>query len=359
MFQLVPNSFIDNCCSIIVSIMIIYNFIRFVNNRKGTGIVFLVIIMVLYSLFYRPINGDFWHYYIEYIGDLKYKHMEDFYYQLIEIVPDNYLLWRILIWLPAAIFIGLVFKLLKIPGNIATVSFFVFGLASYYYTRNALGLSILYFAMAIVSSTFFKKKILSYLIAITLLVTSWYLHRSMPLYIGILLLAYLLPFNRKYILCSLIIFPLINGSITLISSDVLNMSNIWIDEETGFFYIEQDNTSYTNWKGYVGLFINYVPVIYFLVIAFRSPIPRDSCDFGSYKLFLLFTFFLIVLSFLFYGKGSEMIQGRLYKSALLPLSFVVGLYFKYYKSTRRCWIFIMLMLVSYAWSVLINVVNLF
>lgn len=357
MFQLDYNSLLDIICMMAVFLLAIYNYSCMHNNKKGTGEFFFVIFILLFSLFYRPEGGDFWGYLEDYeLGvNQTYRHMEPFYYWLMGLIPNNYLLWRIAIWLPAAIIIAFINKLLTIPSNIATVCFLSFALLNaYYYTRNALALSVLYLGMAILAQKgHFAQKTMHFILFAGLAFVSWFLHRSMPLYIGIALMSVVLPFNKKYILGAIIAFPLLYGSIYLISSNLLGVAQLWLADETGEFYLEQQNLFSANWKGIVSLIIGYLPIVYFYFIAFRKPLSQDNPDFNRFKLFLLLAFFLFFISFLFLGQGSDALQGRIYKSSMMPFAFTVGLYFKHYSGSRHCKAFVSLFVISIVWKLFV------
>ena len=136
MSLLVPNPLLDDLCMFAVYMVAIYNYYCMDRDKKGTNYVFFVLFILLFSLLYRPIGGDFWHYLLFY-EDGTHGHMEDFYYWLMEVIPNNYILWRIAIWLPAAIFLAIVFKMMKVPSSYATSFFLLLALhTSFYYTRN-------------------------------------------------------------------------------------------------------------------------------------------------------------------------------------------------------------------------------
>lgn len=360
MFQLVPNPLLDSICLIAVVLVAIYNYYCMKTKQKGTGYYFFVIFILLYSLFYRPEIGDFWHYLDRYQGGVTFgEHWEDFYFWLEALIPNNFLLWRIFIWLPAAIFIMLCFKLVKVPSSYATTLFLVFGLASYYYTRNALASSILYIGMALFClRDRFKNKNFWLAISIALCLGSWFFHKSMPMYIGIAILSLLLPFKKNVIIVSLIAFPILYGLLMTIGSDFLNMAELWIQEGAGESYLnEENNMTIGNWTWRIGLLVLYAPVLFYYYIAFYKPVPIDVSDFTCYKSFLYFSFFVVVLSFLFWGQGSIALQSRLYKTAMIPFAINAAHYFKYYWGSKQCTLFVYLVLLRIAWLVLVDIIH--
>lgn len=359
MFELAPNSLLDSFCVVIVVLVVFYNYFCIKNSKKGTGYLFFILIIFLYSLFYRPAIGDFWNYLKEYEqgSAVLYRKMEDFYYWLMDHSAHNYFIWRTMIWLPTAIIIAYIFRLLKVPSNYATIFFLLFGLSAYYYTRNALALSLLYLGMVIFClRKNFSSKILNTLLLVGLAYISWYLHKSMPLYIVFAILAIVLPFNKKTIIGALIAFPVLYGLMYALAANFLDIADIWLSDR-GMDYLEAENTFGANWKGIVRLLIKYVPVFYFFIIAFRKPVPKDSEDYLSYKVFLLFSFLIVYSSFLFLGQGSASIQGRLYKSTMIPFSFLTSLYVGKYMDSKQSRTFVLLLALYYGSEMFFNILG--
>ena len=353
-----PNSLLDFFCIISVAFVALYNYMRMKAGKKGTGYIFFVFFILLFSLFYRPVNGDFWHYLEMYdLGSGVHNHLEPYFNWLIEEIPNNFLLWRIAIWLPAAILIAFTYQKLGIQSSMATFFFCLLGLVGfYYYTRNVLGMSILIFALSLISSRRLRPstKIIHTILIIGLFALSWYLHKSMPIFIALSIMAILLPPNKRILLYSLLMFPILYGAIYSISSSVLGLE-LWLNESSGEEYLEAANTFYSNWKGVLGLIIKYAPIVYFYVIGFNSQLLSDKEE-KSYKMFLYLSFFIFYISFLFFGRGSIMLQLRLYNSSLLPLSFASSIYFRRCKEPRQLQLFIVLLLVSYMFSLLYSLV---
>ena len=361
MYNLRPNAFLDNICIFVVILVGIYNFYCIRKNKNGTGYFFFVILILLFSLLYRPEDGDFWHYLDIYnLGPgYEYGHMEDFYYWLLAIIPNNYLLWRVAIWLPAAIIIAFIFKSIKIPSNYATLFFLMFALTpSYYYTRNVLALAVMYLGIL-----YFCKqekgisKSTNLFLFGGLIIASWFLHKSMPMYILFALLAIILPLNKKIPIYALIIFPLMYGSIMILSNSILSIDDLWGNKGNGSNYIEATNAQYMNWKGVISLIVSYIPIFYFYIVAFRKPLSKNIPEFKYYKVFLLLAFITFYISFLFFGQGSESLQPRIYKSSMIPFTFALCIYLKYNIQTKRGKTFLWLMGICYLWDITIGFIT--
>ena len=338
------NPTLDLLCQLLVFVIFLYNYIKTFNYsipHKGTSYFTMGVIMVIVSLFYKPEHGDFWGYLKLYeTQDSGYvQHMEDFYVWLIKLIPNNYLLWRFVIWSAATIVTILTFKIFKIPSNLATVVFFTFALfGAFYYTRNCLGLSVLYFSIAFFSTIKTKHKnktrYVNIAIIVLLLSLSWFLHKSMPIYIAIVLLSFFLKVNKKLIIVSLIAFPFLYLLTYNIANEIL-MMNIWIsgESDSGMSYLEIENTYSINWKGFVQEIFHYVPFVYFYYCGVRYIEQRKSMkvandwQFVSFKVFYFTSYLILYLSFLLLGYGSILVSKRIFTSAMTPFSFCLCLYF--------------------------------
>lgn len=362
MEQFAPNSLLDGFCMTAVIVVAIYNYYCMRKGKNGTGYLFFVIFIFLFSLFYRPVGGDFWGYLIDYQSGIDvefyYKHMESIYYWLMELIPNNYLLWRTAIWFPAAVFIALIYKRLRIDSANTTVFFLAFALLqSYYYLRNSLGFSVLCFGMVFFCAQYgSKNKIRNWILAIALMGCTWFLHRSMPLYIFFAILAIILPFRKKYVIWALVAMPILYGLVLLFAPGLLNVDGIWTDN-VGMAYLEVQNTFTSNWKGIFSYVIKHAPIVYFYIIAFSKPLSKESPDFIYYKVFLLYSFFIYCLSFLFLGQASIHLHNRFYYTSLFSFAFVVSLYFKHNLKSKQCDTFILLMSVYYAWSLFLSLTS--
>ena len=360
MYQLTPNNFLDSVCIILVVLVTIYNYYSIRKNIKGTSYFFFIIFILLFSLLYRPEEGDFWHYLDIYnLGaEYEYGHMEDFYYWLLALIPNNYILWRIAIWLPAAVIIAFIFKSMKTPSNYASLFFLMFALTpAYYYTRNVLALAIMYLGLVY----FCKqdkgiKKTINLILFGGLVIVSWFFHKSMPMYMLFALLAITLPLDKRTPIIALILFPIMYKCIMLLSNNFLAIEDLWSTEITNN-YIEAKNTVYLNWKGFITLIISYTPIFYFYIIAFRKPLSKNIPEFRYYKVFLILAFVIFYVSFLFWGQGSASLQGRIYKSSMIPFTFALCIYLKHNIRTKHGKNFLYLMAIYYLYSMTIGFIT--
>jgi hypothetical protein len=202
---------------------------------------------------------------------------------------------------------------------------------------------------------FYIQKIINIILFICLLYISWLLHKSMPVYIILILIALIIPLKKIYIILLMALFPILYTILLLISKEFLDISQIWIIQHSGQNYIDSINTFNINWKGCIGLIVNNMPIIYIYIVLFSYPIPQNSIDFQMYKTFLLFAFLVYFLSFLFMGQASIHLQKRFYNTSMFPLAFTVSIFYKHNFRIKQCIIFEELILIKYVFYVILNV----
>lgn len=350
------NSIQNVVCILLLLFMVLVNYksLYYNNYRSKCGYLIFGLFITLFSVYYRPIGGDFWFSYEEFQkGDsLQIEHMENIYVWLKKNLNYNYLLWRLIVWGSASIFIVTSFKKIKIDSSLAIVVFLTFALVQcFYYLRNSLAFSILYFGVVLYTTRTKRNNLLSWTIIIFIIAISWYFHKSMPLYIILSIIAMFIPLRKGYILGSIIIFPLLYYGVYGISESFLS-SDIWMTDY-GLRYLEAENSLYINWRGYVMLMIKYIPYIYISIVYLKSFTRSEKTQ----KTFFLITYMLIYLSFLFMYQGSNHLSSRLYNTAMLPFSFFIASYIKEHKKERNTKVFIYITIMVYFISYVISIIS--
>lgn len=342
-----------------VFIMVILCLFVFLNRKSITtpsyetkyGNLVLLIFPVLFSLYYRPLDGDFWASIpeVEGYGNEWVNHFEPFYTWLSEVVGHNYIMWRLIIWGAASAIVLAIYRKLRINNGLAIVSFFSFALIDcFYYLRNSLGFAVLYLAGA-VFLTSKKISIKKISIIIGMLFLSWFLHRSMPLYIFLFAVAIFVPRKRIWLLTMLIAFPLLYGAIVFLSDWLLSVS-MWMDAEHGLSYLQSSEYKITIY-GAISELIRYMP---FLYIIYNYIIQVSETTDRAESFFFLIAFILMYASFLFLGQVNQFgLQARLWNTAMMPFTFFIALYFQNHAGSKVCKNFVRLTVFAYAWQIIL------
>ena len=338
---------LENICLYSVLIVVSYNYQSIFSDeiKRKTPYWFFWLFILFFSLYYTPENGDFWGYLNLYENPLINSHFEDFYLWLIKLIPDNYRLWRCVIWGTAGLLAVFTFKRMKIDSGVATIFFLCFALLNtYYYTRNCLGLYLLYFAISLYI-TDQKNNIIIKLIILTFLISaSYFLHRSMPLYIGLAVLAYFLPVKRWILITILITFPLLSQIFHNYYGQIL-LSDIWMDHyysEEGFQTAKEIQFSF--W-GITNMVIKNIPFIYIIYAASGNMKNDMSVTYKLTKTFFVFFCLIYGLSFFFWGIY---VHYRFWASSMMPFTLFLASYYSQNRFNPICRRFIWMMIAYYA-----------
>lgn len=358
MNYIVPIESLDSLCLIACGILVIINFNSLYSEGKKTFNSFLPfgIFITLFSIYYRPLDGDFWSSLEEFNerGDLYKEHMEPVFVWLRDVLNYDYILWRYIVWGTASFFICLIFKKIKIEPSLATAVFLAIALIPcFYYLRNSLGFSVLYYALSLYTMSYKKfKNIVALLVLIFL---SWFLHRSMPIYIMLSLAALWLPLKKQFLIVSFILFPVLYASIVFFAQEFLMLAIL--SDDGGEKYVEATNELNVNLMGYIFMIIGYIPYVYIMYkfCASYSVQPKTSLLYVQ-KTFFYITFFLLYLSFLFHGQASIHLSLRFANTAMLPMAIFVASYFKMNRGSKVCSNFILLMLFAITCDLLVSLV---
>ena len=295
---------------------------------------FLGFITILFSTFGFN-SGDFLHYkelYEDLIKSQFIIHVEPFYFWLCKALPDNYFIWRFAIWGLATIFFIKTFKRVNCSPQFATLIFVLILMWTFNNLRNALGYSVLlYGTTCLLFPT--KNKTVSYFWGTIWILLSFFLHKSMFMYILLMGFA-LIPLGKKLFITSLILFPILYKSVSYISSYILfNSFANETSQESGIGYLESDFRAEANINGLIQLFITRLPVFLLLFYCIRNIFFKKEQIQYSLKVFLQYTYWLVYISYLFIGQDvSAFLSNRFWDASLYPLTILLAGYL--YKKPR-------------------------
>lgn len=321
------------------------------NSKKGTGYFVLWAFLSLFSVFYIPLDGDNYTdiaLYNNYISNGVEHHLEPLYFWIMSVLPHSFFLYRFVVWGTAALFVVLTFKQLGIESQFSTIVFtLVCLLPCFYYLRNALGFSILYYVVTCILTH--RKgpigmRIRNYCIWGALLYLSYLTHTSMPLYYLIVLVAIFLPLN-KYVATIFFIGLPVLGTFLM---EFANIFMIYVTLETaeaGVGYLEKTEGYDFSMMGLAFQAFMLAPYIYSMYIATKDHIfGKDASD-KNLKFYLMATMVLFSSSFLFMGKASYSLHLRLLNTSFMPMAFFMALYFKNRRTEKNYKIIMTLILV--------------
>ena len=315
--------------SILFLLFFIYLFKKWKDYGKWTpknGYLLIWVVAVVFSLFY--ISGyDYFGYqrlYDDYVNFSIENHMEAFYFRLADLLPEGYLWWRLAVWGGAAFVWILACREMKCSSVIAGLLFFSMPLFQYfYYLREALAMGLLILSICLLQSK--EKALLKIIIAVLLLVVSFFLHKSIVIYIAIALLAWFVPFNKITLSLSVLLIPIMRIVVSRIASSVLGISFLedTLTQQYGEMYLEHETVLAYNAKGYLRLFITFAPIVYaigFYVIQLIS----DKLK-GGYSKLIVFAYYIIYLFLIFWNNiGQTEMAIRFMETSCVPLFFYMA-----------------------------------
>ena len=149
-------------------------------------------IAILFSTFAFS-EADTYHY--EYIYDkmVLYNvriHIEEFYFWLVQVLPQNYYIWRLAIWGSAALIYIKVCKVNKLDSRIVGLIFPLILIQQFAVTRGCLGITLFLLGASVFIKREKQNKAL-YIWSVFAIVASLFLHKSLPLFIAIAALAFI------------------------------------------------------------------------------------------------------------------------------------------------------------------------
>lgn len=299
---------------------------------------FALICILLYSVL-GLLEWDTYHYYSLYnemINGYFSIHVEKIYFWLIKALPHNYLLWRLCIWGSATILMIWSAKKLKLNSNVfcfIAAALFITRLAV---SRNGLGIALLIFSSILLIQSLEKRKIVSILIACTGIIISTYLHSSIYIFVGCMILALVFPLNKKNILLSLILFPFLYVSLMQLLGPI--MSFLSLNEEQALFisqYVESEKMI-SNVLGWIPIIIEKMSFILLMFILTKKIIFDKIPLTSAHRLMFKFSYILIYLSFLFFEqRTSSWISARTLHAATFSLVLCTTMCFNNYENHKR------------------------
>lgn len=263
----------------------------------------------------------------EFLMGYEQDYLEQFYMYLMSLSQGNYLIWRLFVWGGASLFIILTCRRLKISSYYFGAIFLSLTLVhAYYYLRNSLAFALFFWGLSFFYVTN-NKRILSYIVGISGVFFSLFLHKSMPFYLFVTLICFMLPFNKRIIRISLCCFPILYVFVSVFVSIFLNLDifNDSIIQERGMEYVESDYSQNLTIFGYLQMVIIRFPVLLCLYYSIKNIYVLKTKVHPVFEFYLKYSYVMIYISLLFVGQGmSEHISLRFWNAALIPFSFFMS-----------------------------------
>lgn len=196
----------------------VYPYIIKSKAKKNLGII------CIFLFFLFAFWGSDWFHIAEFYPYLRAgerTHMEDIYQWIAQNVAPDYLTFRTIVWGVCLLLVKLIIDRLDVQKDLLWFMFVVFGVVWCSYARVSLAMCLMYYGFTLLFKPY-KYKYLSYLIALSAIVASYYCHKTALFGIVLVVLATLIRnFNRRSIVLLVLSVPIIYMLLQTVISDYL------------------------------------------------------------------------------------------------------------------------------------------
>jgi len=274
--------------------------------NKSTSFPWQIIACILTISICNVIGGDFWGYMLAFQkGTFTTNEDAEWVWPiLVSCFPDNYFLFRAFVWGLGILCFCTVSKLTDARLEMSCYLFLIFYIFTFSYARVAIAYNFVYFSLAIClyyykSDT--KKRYLFYLVAIGLIVFALGMHASMAPFVFIVIISQILPFNKKYCVIYLLIFPFLWQAMdkvifpALLNSGLLNET--LFDKSQSYMYSDYASNEKIT---YVTQYIPILCLFFCALIVLFNSVEKNEFIIKLSSV----AFFTIYVSFLFLSVES-------------------------------------------------------
>lgn len=292
-------------CFAIYIIMLVFGRRTFGGNiRHYNNYWFVFIGMALYSVL-GFLEYDTYHYYLQYEEMYQYDsryHVEQFYFWLIKTFPHSFILFRGFVWGTASLLMVKTAKLLDLNSYVFCFLAPIIFLPQLAVSRSALGISLMLFCSVLFFKSTIEKKSLYFVLAVLGIFASMFLHKSMILFIGILLISYFIPLNKKTFIISLIVFPFLYAIVLRYFQEFSFFAGM-SSEQVGLISKFQDSSkTESNINGIIMEVFESI-VILSLVFNMIKKYLYDKINATREQFFIFkYAYVLVYIAFLFLGQ---------------------------------------------------------
>lgn len=274
-------------------------------------------------------------------------------YDWLATVCPNYFYWRLVVW---GVALYLMLKtLLKLHVNYNSTFLFITLLyvLSFYKLRNVLGFSVLFWGLTLIvtsKNSNLKNKI----IGLSLIILSFWCHRSMILSIAMLGSCFI-TLSKKKVSLLIMLWPFLITVVTIILNSFLNFgidsdadSMNFMSKATGYITKENEkSTLFGSIRTVLTVCAYLLPLLYMTkkIIFERISIPKSISYFFNYW------FFVSYIAYLFaFQDSSNWIYVRINTMGFFPMCIVLGWYWATHKRTTTQKAILLLDLFIYLFS---------
>ncbi len=306
----------------------IYLIMLFKGRKTFSGVMkqsdnywFVFICMLLYSGL-GFLEWDTYHYYGAYeeMRSGGFQIFEPFYYWLTMHLPHSFLLWRFAIWGTASFLMIWSAKKLKLNADVFCFIVPLLFLTQLSVTRGAIGLALMVFCTILFIQSLESKKIVLIIVALLGLFASSFMHKSMIVFLAILVVSYFIPLNKSTFIISLIIFPFLYTLAIQYFLEFAFFERMNEDQINLITRYQSSEGSIMNSNGIL-MTIFEKSILLLLVFNMTKKYLFDKMKTSKAQLFIYkYAYIMIYVSFLFLGQDiSDWISNRTIHAASFAL----------------------------------------
>lgn len=263
------------------------------------------------------------------------QHMEAIYFWIAGLT-GNYSLWRAVVWGTATVFMMQSIKRF----NCNYISTYVFITAiyilSFYKLRGSLGTSLFFLGFSYLYSNNKSLKAKDIIIGLSLVVFSFFFHKSMIVPLAIFIALRFIPLNKLTLIISLILYPFALSFVTsfLGSEKILtltsNIAEINLALSSASSYAAEEAIESTL-IGKIDNFFHYAPIYLSLLMIMYKTVIKNEVKFNVQLTHLLWFWYIItyLASLFFLQEVSFWIFIRLLTLGYFPMAIILGYYYRY------------------------------
>ena len=314
-------------------------------------------------------GNDWFHTYLGYEDMMKgTTSAEDIYIWIASnLAPDNYYLYRIIVWGSAQLLLWDTFKRLSVSSHLILALFISVWMIWFSFGRFSLAMALVFWGLTIYHNSS-RLSILPKIVGVFAIVGSFYFHKSAIFLILVSLLTMLTSkMNRMTFIIFIIAFPILIHFITAGFIDTLLLYTTDKIEDLDNYiavaqkYMENDRSS-NGIGSFIGLLLEKIPFYLILVLGIIAVLKADNTLSGidykeavdvetfddnphplvpdDIKMFVRFLFFILLLSSFFLFNNfinTQVIYDRFTKFSIVPAAIVLAYLLDTNKYIRHAW----------------------
>lgn len=273
---------------------------RLISNPRDSQVKYILFFLFFMYTMFTFFGGDNKRYVEFVVSAYKDEVFETFYNKLAGIVTPSVFLWKFFVYVPALYFVHKAIKNFKVNSYVTYLAFILFAMPSYGSTRAILAYSLFVYAASVLENKGWIKIPLTYL----LVICCFFFHNSMAIPIGLFLLTPFFKLNKKMLLLSIVLIPVLVGMVSfsieyLLESDMLVDTYVGTKMESNTDENRRESElAYSSMTGMIFLWMDIVTTIMLLFYCVKA-LYLKLLPKGMERLvkvcFLLLLFCIIVL----------------------------------------------------------------